>query len=66
MALVESSIRRPSAIACFFLICIETVIIKKTKSNSPSCDISYIILKYRGDTNREGNNITNAHITRGP
>jgi hypothetical protein len=31
-----------------------------------SSDISYVILKRRDDTNREGNSITNAHVTRGP
>jgi hypothetical protein len=29
-------------------------------------DISYMIFKCRGDTNREGNNVTNMHMTRGP
>jgi hypothetical protein len=58
--------RRPSTIVCFFLIYIETVIIKKRKGSSPSCDISYMILKRRDDTNQEGNSITNKHVTRGP
>jgi hypothetical protein len=57
--------RRLNAIVCFFLIYAETVMIKKRKGSSLSCDISYVILKYRGDTNREGNSITNAHVTRG-
>jgi hypothetical protein len=58
--------RRPNAIVCFFLICTETVIIKEGKNNSPSCDISYMILKRRDNTNQEGNNITNEYVTRGP
>jgi hypothetical protein len=66
MALVESFIRRPSTIACFFLVCTETVIKKKKKGGSLSYDISYVILKHRDNTNREGNNITNTYITRGP
>jgi hypothetical protein len=64
--LVEFSIQRPSAIACFFLVCAETVIIKEKKGGIFSYNISYIILKHRDDTNREGNSITNAHVTRGP
>jgi hypothetical protein len=40
--------------------------IKKRKSGSFSCDISYIIFKRRDDTNQEGNNITNEYVTRGP
>jgi hypothetical protein len=31
-----------------------------------SSEISYIVLKYRDDANREGNSVTNAHVTRGP
>jgi hypothetical protein len=66
VVLVESSIRQPSAIVCFFLVYIETVIIKEKKSSSPSNDISCIIFKRRDDANREGNSVTNAHVTRGP
>jgi hypothetical protein len=62
----EFSIRQPSAIVCFFLICAETIMIKKGKSGGPLCDISYIILKRWDDTNQEGNSITNEHVTRGP
>jgi hypothetical protein len=40
--------------------------IKKKKSGSPSSDISYVIFKRRDDANREGNSVTNAHVTRGP
>jgi hypothetical protein len=58
--------QQPSAIVCFFLICTKTVIIKKRKGGSLLCDISYVILKYRDNTNQEGNNITNEHVTRGP
>jgi hypothetical protein len=58
--------RRPSTIACFFLIYAKTVIIKKKKSGGPSCDISYMIFKRRDDANQEGNSITNEHVTRGP
>jgi hypothetical protein len=58
--------QQPSAIACFFLIYTETVIIKKKKGSSPLCNISYMILKRRDNTNQEGNNITNKHVTRGP
>jgi hypothetical protein len=58
--------QRLSTIACFFLIYTEIVIIKKRKNNTLSCDISYMILKRWGDANREGNNVTNAHVTRGP
>jgi hypothetical protein len=65
-ALVESFIQRPSAIACFFLVCAETVIMKERKGGSLSSNISYMILKYRDNTNQEGNSITNAHMTRGP
>jgi hypothetical protein len=57
--------QRLNAIVCFFLVYAETVIIKKRKGGSPSCDISYVILKRWGDTNWEGNNITNTHMTRG-
>jgi hypothetical protein len=32
----------------------------------PSSDISYVVLKRRGDASREGNNITKAHVTGGP
>jgi hypothetical protein len=31
-----------------------------------SSDISYVILKRRDDASREGNSITNTHVTRGP
>jgi hypothetical protein len=41
-------------------------IIGKKKSFWLSSEISYIILKCRDNTNREGNNVTNAHVTRGP
>jgi hypothetical protein len=58
--------RWPSAIVYFFLIYIETVIIKEKKGGNLSCDISYIILKRQDDTNQEGNNITNEYVTRGP
>jgi hypothetical protein len=66
MILVESSMRRPNAIACFFLVYAETVIIKERKSGALLCDISYVILKRRDNANREGNSITNAHVTQGP
>jgi hypothetical protein len=39
---------------------------KKERRSRLSSDISYMILKRRDDTNREGNSITNAHVTRGP
>jgi hypothetical protein len=58
--------QQPSMIVCFFLTYAETVIIKEKEGSSPSCDISYIILKHQDDTNQEGNNITNKHVTRGP
>jgi hypothetical protein len=29
-------------------------------------DISYVILKRRDNASREGNNVTNTHVTRGP
>jgi hypothetical protein len=38
---------------------------KKEGKPWPSSNISYIILKRRDNANREGNNITNAHVTRG-
>jgi hypothetical protein len=41
-------------------------IIRKREGRSFWANISYIILKRRDDTNREGNNVTNAYITRGP
>jgi hypothetical protein len=66
IALIKSFIQRLNAIVCFFLIYAKMVIIKKRKSGSSLCDISYMILKRRGDTNREGNSVTNAHVTRGP
>jgi hypothetical protein len=43
--------QRPNAIACFFLIYTETVIIKEKKSGSPLYDISYIIFKHRDNAN---------------
>jgi hypothetical protein len=39
---------------------------RKEKRTWGSSDISYMILKCRGDASREGNNITNTHVTRGP
>jgi hypothetical protein len=39
---------------------------KKKKNFWFSSEISYIVLKYRDNANREGNNVTNAHVTRGP
>jgi hypothetical protein len=41
-------------------------IIEKKRKLWFSSDISYIVLKRRDNTNREGNNITNIHMTRGP
>jgi hypothetical protein len=39
---------------------------KKKKGGGFLYNISYIILKYRDNTNQEGNNITNKHVTKGP
>jgi hypothetical protein len=39
---------------------------KKKGSFWPLSEVSYIVLKYRDNANREGNNITNAYMTRGP
>jgi hypothetical protein len=58
--------RRLNAIACFFLVYAEIVIIRKRKGGTPACDISYIIFKRRDNANREGNSITNAYVTQGP
>jgi hypothetical protein len=58
--------QRPSTIACFFLICAETVMIKEGKGGSFLYDISYVILKCRDNANQEGNSVTNEHVTRGP
>jgi hypothetical protein len=66
VVLVESSIRQPNTIACFFLVYAETVIIKEKKGGGLSSNISCIILKRWDDINQEGNNITNVYVTRGP
>jgi hypothetical protein len=38
---------------------------EKEEKLRPLSSISSVILKRRDDTNREGNNITNTHVTRG-
>jgi hypothetical protein len=58
--------RRLSAIVCFFFVYAETGILKEREDDSLLCDISYVILKRRGDANRKGNSVTNAYVTRGP
>jgi hypothetical protein len=39
---------------------------KKKRRPWPLSDISFMILKHRGDANREGNSITNVYVIRGP
>jgi hypothetical protein len=40
--------------------------VKEKKGGSLLSNISCIILKRRDNANREGNSITNTHVTRGP
>jgi hypothetical protein len=39
---------------------------KEKKGGGFLYNISYMILKCWGDANREGNSVTNTHVTRGP